>query len=308
MTKFSCTASYNIAEVVGMTVYADVLLVINLFVNYALLMCSSMIMKRKSPPSRLLLGASIGALYGLVIFLPALPKVAELVIRLGATALIVFAAFGYKNLRYFLRSFFTFFAVSLGFGGIMLVLWVTVAPIGMVYNNGAVYFDIDLVVLAVSTVVSFAIVSAISHFTARTAPKESVALVSIASGDKTVNATALIDTGNSLCEAFSGFPVALGEYGTLEKILPSAVREYLDGKEITPSPDFRVVMHKTVSGTGVLPVFRPDYIEVKTATRTVRTDKTYIAVTKNNLSRGEYTLLLNPEILNGEKTYAQAVK
>jgi stage II sporulation protein GA (sporulation sigma-E factor processing peptidase) len=291
-----------------MTVYADILLVINLFVNYALLMCSSMIMKRNSRPLRILLGASVGALYGLVIFLPALPKAAELILRLIATALIVFAAFGYKNLRYFLRSFFTFFAVSLGFGGIMLVLWVTVAPVGMVYNNGAVYFDINLVVLAVSTVVSFAVISLISHFTARTAPKESVALVSVGRGNNIVRATALIDTGNSLCEAFSGYPVALGEYGTLEKILPSAVREYLDGKEITPSADFRVVMHKTVSGTGVLPVFRPDFIEVRTATRTVRTDKAYIAVTKSNLSRGEYALLLNPEILNGEKNYAQAVQ
>ena len=99
-----------------MTVYADVLLVINLFVNYALLMCASMIMKRKSQPSRILLGASVGALYGLIIFVPSLPKAAELLIRLAATALIVFATFGYKNIRYFLRSFFTFFAVSLGFG------------------------------------------------------------------------------------------------------------------------------------------------------------------------------------------------
>ena len=295
-----------------MTVYADVLLVINLFVNYALLMCASMIMKRKSQPSRILLGASVGALYGLIIFVPSLPKAAELLIRLAATALIVFATFGYKNIRYFLRSFFTFFAVSLGFGGIMLVIWVTVAPVGMVYNNGAVYFDIDLVVLAVSTVVSFALVSVIAHFTARRAPKESVALVSIVCADKSVNATALIDTGNSLCESFSGFPVALGEYSVLEKILPHAVQDYLDGRDITPSSDFRLVMHKTVSGTGLLPVFRPDYIEVRTASRTVRTDRAYIAVTKSNLSRGEYSILLNPEILTQSrlerKNYAQAVK
>ena len=291
-----------------MTVYADVLLVINLFVNYALLTCASMIMRRRTRPSRILLGASVGALYGLVIFLPALPKSAELALRLGVTVLIVFSAFGYRNLRYFLRSFFTFFAVSLGFGGIMLVLWVTIAPVGMVYNNGAVYFDIDLVVLAVSTVISFAVVSLISRYTARSAPKESVAFVSIGAGGETVRATALIDTGNSLCEAFSGYPVALGEYGTLEKILPRAVRDYLNGKEITPSADFRIVTHKTVSGTGILPVFRPDFIEVRTASRTVRTDKAYVAVTKNSLSRGEYAVLLNPEIINGEKNYAQAVK
>ncbi len=291
-----------------MTVYADVLLVINLFVNYALLLCSSIIMKNTASRLRVLLGASIGAFYGLVIFLPAIPKGVELILRLTATGLIVLGTFGFKNLRYFLRCFFTFFAVSFAFGGIMLVLWVTVAPIGMVYNNGAVYFDIDLPVLAVSTVVSFAVVSLISHFTARRAPKESVALVKIAYHNEIVNATALIDTGNSLCEAFSGYPVALGEYNMLKNILPSAVNDYLDGKEIEPSADFRVVMHKTVSGTGVLPVFRPDYIEIKTVSKTVRTDKVYIAITKNNLAGGEFSVILNPDLLSEEKSYAEVVK
>lgn len=290
-----------------MTVYADILLVINLFVNYALLLCSSMIMKNAVSRLRVLLGASIGAFYGLIIFLPDMYDAVELILRLAVTVLIVISTFGFKSIRYFLRCFCTFLAVSFAFGGIMFVLWVTVAPRGMVYNNGAVYFDIDLAVLAVSTVVSFAVVSLISHFTARRAPKESVALVKIVLGDKAVHATALIDTGNSLCETFSGYPVALGEYGTLEKILPSAVRDYIDGKNISPSADLRIVMHKTVSGTGILPVFRPDYIEIKTASRTVRTDKVYLAATKNNLAGGEYTLLLNPELL-GERSYAETVR
>ncbi len=291
-----------------MTVYADVLLVINLFVNYALLLCSSLIMKSSASRWRVLLGAAIGAFYGLVIFLPDLPSAAELFLRLGVSALIVFSTFGYKNLRSFLRCFFTFFAVSFAFGGIMLVLWVTVAPIGMVYNNGAVYFDIDLAVLAVSTVVSFAVVTLIAHFSARRAPREAVALVKVSYKGQTVSSTALIDTGNSLCESFSGYPVALGEYDVLEKIIPRSVSEYLHGENITPSPDLRLVLHKTVSGTGVLPVFKPDYIEIKSASRTVKTDRVYIAVTENNLAGGEYAFILNPQLLSEEKNYAQALK
>lgn len=291
-----------------MTVYADVLLVINLFVNYALLLCSSIIMKNSASRLRVFLGASIGAFYGLVIFLPEIPKIFELTLRLLVTGFIVICTFGFKNLRYFLRCFFTFFAVSFAFGGIMLVLWVTVAPVGMIYNNGAVYFDIDLAVLAVSTVISFAVVSLISHFTSRRAPKESMALVKVVRGGKTVSATALIDTGNSLCETFSGYPVVLGEHDTFRKIMPISVEDFLVGKEIETSADFRVITHKTVSGTGILPVFKPDYIEVKTASRTVRTDKVYLAITKNNLAGGEFSVILNPDLLSEEKSYAQVVK
>lgn len=289
-----------------MVVYADVLLIVNLFVNYALLLCSSMIMKKHTQRLRILLGAAIGAFYGFVIFLPDLPSAAEFALRIAATVLIVLGTFGYKNLPSFLRSFFTFFAVSFAFGGIMLVLWVTVAPIGMIYNNGAVYFDIDLAVLAVSTVVSFAVVSLIAHFTARRAPKDSIALVKIVYKGKETKLTALVDTGNSLTETFSGFPVVLGEAESLEKIIPDAVRGFLNGEDVSSSSEMRLVMHKTVSGTGVLPVFRPDYIEVKSVSHNVKTSEVYVAVTKNNLARGEYEMILNPALFEEEKRYAQA--
>ncbi len=291
-----------------MTVYADVLLIINLFVNYVLLLCASLIMKNSASRRRILLGAALGAFYGLVIFLPDMPNILDFVLRLTATCLIVFSTFGFKNLRYFLRCFFTFFAVSFAFGGIMLVLWVTVAPVGMVYNNGAVYFDIDLSVLAISTVVSFALVTLISYFTARRAPRESVAIIKIGYKGQTVSGAALIDTGNSLRESFSGFPVALGELTELKDIIPQSVSDFLEGKNITPSPDIRMVMHTTVSGTGVLPAFKPDYIEVKSVSHSVKTDRVYIAITKNNLAGGEYSFILNPDLLSEEKNYAQAVK
>ncbi|MEE0981683.1 MAG: sigma-E processing peptidase SpoIIGA [Acutalibacteraceae bacterium] len=291
-----------------MVVYADVLLIVNLFVNYVLLLCSSMIMKKHTQRLRMLLGAAIGAFYGFVVFLPELPSLAEFALRIATTVLIVLGAFGYKNLPSFLRSFFTFFAVSFAFGGIMLVLWVTVAPIGMIYNNGAVYFDIDLAVLAISTVVSFAVVSLIAHFTARRAPKDSIALVKISYKGKEVKLTALIDTGNSLCETFSGYPVVLGEAESLEKIMPDAVRAFIDGDDVSSSPEMRLVMHKTVSGTGVLPVFRPDYIEVKSVSHSIKTSEVYVAVTKNNLARGEYEMILNPALFEEEKRYAQAFK
>lgn len=308
MTKFSSQTFYNIREVVEMIVYADVLLIVNLFVNYLLLFCSSKIMKKHTGRLRILLGASIGAVYGFVVFLPELPGLVEFTIRLIASALIVLGAFGFKNISSFLRSFCTFFAVSFSFGGIMLVLWVTIAPIGMVYNNGAVYFDIDLAVLAVSTVVSFAVVSILAHFTARRAPVDSVALVKIVYKSKEVNLTALVDTGNSLCETFSGYPVILGEFDSLEKIIPKAVREFINGEDVSSSPEMRLVMHKTVSGTGVLPVFKPDYIEVKSVSHNVKTSEVYVGVTKSNLARGEYEVILNPALFDEEKRYAKALE
>lgn len=292
-----------------MTVYADVLLVVNLFVNYALLMCASLIMKNSTSRRRVLLGAAVGSIYGLVIFLPELPNIAELALRLAASCLIVFCAFGFKNIRYYLRCFFTFFAVSFAFGGIMLVLWVTVAPVGMVYNNGAVYFDINLAVLAVSTVVCFAVVSLISHFASRRAPRNSVFTVKITLGGESVSGTALSDTGNSLHESFSGYPVMIGEFESLKKILPTEIVEYInEPMNISSSTNLRLVPHRTVSGTGLLPAFRPDCVEIKSIGKTIKTDKVFIAVTKNNIARGEYDFILNPALVCEEKNYDETAE
>lgn len=285
-----------------MTVYADVLLVINLFVNYILLQCSARIMKSSASRLRILLGAAIGSVYGLVIFLPKLPSFAELALRLAVTGVIVIATFGISTLRKFLRCYFTFFAVSMVFGGIMLALWLTAAPVGMVYSNGVVYFDINLTVLAVSTVVCFGIVSFVSSIIERRAPRESSAQVTVAVEGRTVTLRALIDTGNSLHEGFSGYPVAVAERKELKGVLPAAVEDYLDGKELnTDSTDFRLVFHKTVSGVGTLPAFKPNYMEIKTISGTVKTQRVYIAVTNNNLAGGEYAMLLCPELLEEDK-------
>lgn len=89
-----------------MTVYADVLVMVNLFVNYALLLCSSLILKNRISNLRLLAGAAIGSAYGLVIFLPEIPIYFELPVRIAVSAAIVLTSFGFRNIRRFLRCFF----------------------------------------------------------------------------------------------------------------------------------------------------------------------------------------------------------
>ena len=291
-----------------MTVYADVLIIINLFVNYMLLLCTSRILSFRAPRPRMFLGSAIGSVYGLIIFLPEVPVPAELIMRIGITVLIVFSVFGFTNRAKFLRCFFALFAVSIGFGGVMFLIWLIAAPHGMIYRGGAVYFDINIVTLAVLTVCCFAVISAVSFFIERRAPRESVAEVRITCDGKSAELKAIIDTGNSLRESFSGLPVAVAEKNELSGILPQIVSDYFDGKYSEENTGIRLIIHKTVSGTGVMPAFRPDSAEIRTVKGRTVTDRLYIAVTDNNLAGGEYSMLLNPEILNGEKIYAETAE
>ena len=48
------------------------------------------------------------------------------------------------------------------FAGLMLAVWLVFKPSGMVYNNAAVYFDIDVKLLVLSTVVCYVVLTLFS--------------------------------------------------------------------------------------------------------------------------------------------------
>ena len=52
-------------------IYIDVLIIVNLFVNYFILLTTSKFLNLKLKLSRLILGEILGAIYSLYIFIPA---------------------------------------------------------------------------------------------------------------------------------------------------------------------------------------------------------------------------------------------
>lgn len=83
-------------------VYIDVLFVLNMFVNYFILVTVAKIMRITPSRWRLLCGALLGGLYSLFIFIPDVNVFLSLVAKLAFSVSIVFAA--YKNIT--LKLFF----------------------------------------------------------------------------------------------------------------------------------------------------------------------------------------------------------
>lgn len=138
-----------------MTVYADVLIILNLFVNYFLLLGCKILLRREVKRARLLLGACVGAVYSLIIFALAVGSVLSVLLKLLVSVLITLCAFGYGGLKSFLSACGSLFGMSFVFGGLMFALWIFVSPNGMVYKNGAVYFNISLLFVCFATVICY---------------------------------------------------------------------------------------------------------------------------------------------------------
>ena len=134
------------------TIYVDVLVALNLYVTWFLLLASEALSGRPCKRWRRGLAALAGGLSSLAIFLPELPFLPLFLIKLGLAAAITWIAGGAMG---FWRRMGFFFAANFLFAGVMIALWLMAAPPRLIIRNGVVYYHIQAMTLAVSTVIAY---------------------------------------------------------------------------------------------------------------------------------------------------------
>ncbi len=241
-----------------MTIYADVLIILNLYINYFLIRGSSLIMRRRTSPLRCLLAAGIGAAASLVILLPSLPFFIVAIIKIALGVVIVFAAFGRLKPTDFIICSLCFLVISFMFAGLMAALWFFFAPFGMFYRNGAAYFNIPAGFMVLFTAIAYGIVRLIRFFSDRNAPDK--AKVVVVMGNESVTLSGISDTGNGLCDMFSGKPAVICAEDKISKILPENIRGYLSGENSNNLEGIRLAVCRTISSETLIPLFKADGI------------------------------------------------
>lgn len=270
-------------------VYIDVLVGLNLFINYFLLLAVSKFLSLPAKRPRLLAASILGAAYSLTILLPEINTLLSFFIKFIMAATIVLTAYRFCGLKQFLRELAAFYIMSFAFAGFMLALWYFIAPQGLIIKNSIVYFNISPLILIVLTVVCYLIIRLINRLTGRQAPDDIFCKIKIDYNGESVSCFAKVDTGNSLSEPFSNYPVAV----VYEENIAPMVPPETSGK-------IRLVPFQAVSGGGLLPAFKPDLLTVFCGKKQFEIHNVYIAVAKTKF--GEFSALLNPDLL--QKTSA----
>ena len=269
-------------------VYIDVLVVLNLFINFLLLSAVSKLFRCEAKRYRLVLGALTGAVFSLLIYFE-LHMLLSPALKLLFSAVMIAVSFGFPPWRRFLKLCAALFAVSFLFAGIMTAVWVLIAPPGMALNNGIVYFDFSPLLFVLLTVICYLALSLVNRVFKRSAPAELLETVELTVCGKSAVLTALIDTGNQLTEMFSGFPVVVTEFGILSGMMTTELNllfiSVYGGKTPKISDSrFRVIPFDAVSGFGVLPAVRADCVKI----RNKRITEVYVAACNKNVSNGDY--------------------
>ena len=203
-------------------IYVDTLFLLNAAVDYLLLLASARLAGEPLARLRFLLGAALGGLYAVAIFLPGLSFLARPPCRLAAAVLMVLAAF-WKSRR-LLRQVVIFLALSCAFGGGVLAIGL-LGGRGLTLSNGVLYSGMDLKIVLLSAAGCYGALTLLFQRTGRhTAASGELRPVRLTLGERQVSLIALVDTGNTLTDPATGRPVLVAEADCVEELLPPGIR------------------------------------------------------------------------------------
>lgn len=284
-------------------IYIDVLLCVNLLINYVILILEAKLLNLRIKRKRLILSALMGSFYSIFIFFDQINLLLSLFIKLLMSITIILIAYGFINTGSFVKSIVTFYFINFIFGGIIFCIWYFISPKGIFIKNGIVYFDISPILLILSTVVIYFSIKIYQYFLGESDLHDSVCDLEILNKGRIVKLFAKVDTGNSLKEPFSNKPVIVAEYESLKDILPPEVKNYIQdnvedwtakGKKTSL---LRVIPYSTVSGEGLLPAFIPEKVTIRYKNKTY-IKESFLAISKRNLFLGDYKALVPPDLID----------
>lgn len=184
-------------------VYLDGVFLLNLCVNYLLLLCTARLGGMLISRWRLAAGALVGAIYAVIVFLPHMEFLLDPLCKIAVGVFMVLLAFGAT--KHLLRASLLLFAVSFALGGAVYGIGFLSGG-GLTLQNGVFYSVADTRLLLLAAALCYAVFSyVLRHMGRQNAQQVLPAVLRI--GDKTLGLRALVDTGNHLVDPATNQPV-----------------------------------------------------------------------------------------------------
>lgn len=282
------------------TVYVDVLIILNAFVNFFILLAEEALSGERVRALRIALAAFTGSLFSLAVFLDSYGILFELLLRLACSTVTVLVCFGFGGLGRFIRLTGVFYAVSFTYAGIMLAMKFMFNPEALGIHNGVVYIGISPLVLVIATLVSYLILTVIRLIARRNGAGGKIITLSAELGERSVSLRALIDTGHDVRDVLTGSPVIITESSKLRELLGD--EEYSGFKSGGESASqlltlrYRLMPIRTVGGSTVLPALRIDRLRIGDSDRMYTVDSPLLAESTASFG-GAYTAVAGTDIV-----------
>ncbi len=239
-------------------IYADVLFIINFSMDFLALYLVGRLMHRKLSAWRVIFGATLGAVYGVVGLILPFAELAKAILSLSVMLLMCLIAYDSRQGRRFLVSVFLFGGVNALIGGIMTASFVHLGPYRTYISIGGsihtVYGDIPIWLFVILAGISALFTWLIGKLFRRERGLRRCA-VKLAFDGEEKDLTGLVDSGNLVTEPFSDTPVMFlkeKEAAFMPEDLLFALKNGVESLDSDTVKRIRLIPLQTVSGSGVL--------------------------------------------------------
>lgn len=235
------------------TIYIDRLFVLNLIIDYFIILGSAKVCGVKLRRGRYGISALLGALFAVCSILPSADFLSLAPIKLVCGLLMALIAFGKEEKL--IRCTVVFFAVSALFGG---AIWAISMKSGI--NSSPIYIPLSMPVLILSFALIYAVLSIVFRCTASNSGKQ-IYDAQIYHGQGSATLRVLSDTGNTLIDPITGDGILIASSSALCKLIPNCDNIRADNISAFPEYKFRLIPYRAVgTSDGLLPAFRPEKI------------------------------------------------
>ena len=257
--------------------YIDVLFLINFMMDSLLLLAVKKVLRCPVKNGRVFVGGGLGAVLTCVLVALPLPAVVKLpAFYAGVAGMMIVVGLDIRGGRRFWKALGLLYVSAFLMEGMLQILrpWV---------RTGSLFFA--------SAVPVYYLMCGIWRFLTRLRKEEErLCEVLLQVGPEKYRMHALLDTGNGLTDPVSGEPVSVIDPACAQKMLEK-------GRTDT---GVRYIPYRTVSGEGVMPVFRAEQMEIVLPGEKgeFRMQRPIIGICEGHISGPEeYQMILNPDVL-----------
>lgn len=297
-----------------MTIYVDIVFFENVLLNYIILVSTAIISKAKINSFKILIASAIGGIYAILNYLAEIPFLANVIIKILISVVIVVIAFNSKKIKNIIKQIIFFYLVSFTFGGITFMLLFFIKPENIVIKGNHFVGTYPLKVVIVGGIAGFIIITVVSKIIKdRINKKALICDLEIFYKGKIKKIKTMIDTGNLLKEPITQTDVIIVEKSSLKDIVEDEILDNLEnilkGKWLEKENlkvheyHFKLIPFTSLGNeNGLLIGFKPDYVKIYDEEENIRSN-IIIAIYNGKLCKTNlYTSLIGLDVLKkGEK-------
>lgn len=242
-------------------IYVDILLAINLAVNYLLLFAAARLSGCVFSRLRGILGAAVGAAYSLILLAEVSPFW-MVVSKFAVAAIMVLIAAGKGGFFRYLKMLALFYGAGFVFAGAITAFALLFRPDSFLLENGILYYEIPPGTLVIYACAAFAVTELLRRLTERNT-SQGLCEAQVVFQGKSVRLKGFFDSGCCLADPFTDAPVAVCRPEALSEILPPAYSKAAADPCSGIPEGGRLVTAESLAGNSMLLCFRPESVAIR---------------------------------------------